>query len=337
MKHLLVCIAMFFAIGLVSACDIFGTKDFKNQSIGLKGYNISDIYANNTYTIAAPTSTNSFNYIFRSNNNGLSWNSVDSIHVVASSSHPGIINSHEVNIAYVKFISDGSYLFAGIGGEYSAGLYVSTDNGKTWARSDSSFAENINCFTKIGKTIFAGTSHGVFLSSNYGTNWNAAGLNDAVTGLTMIRDTLFAATAGNGLFCSNNNGVSWNKVYDGNFGFEGGVLTTGDNVLIGASSPIGKDTVGGVLVSSDLGKNWRHSNSGLADNNVNVLHSYGSYILAGTSSGVYVSKNDGSSWSFLSNGSPNDSLPVFSFSTNDSYLFVGTNNGIWRYPLSKLN
>ncbi len=248
MKRLSVCAILLAIIGLATGCDIFGTGDPpETRSLGLQKFGISGIYANGDYVITSPSSKGSYNYIFRSVNNGSNWTCVDSLNVMVPFPPLGLSNSHTVNFDHVTFISNGTSLFAGIGGWQSAGLYVSTDNGKTWMEKDSNFVESINCFARIDETIFAGTNHGVFMTMNNGISWMAdtSGMPYPVVGLTASGGTLFVASTNNGVFRSTNNGRSWNKVYTDNFGVEGGLVTVGKDVLVGAS--VGTGTAGGVL------------------------------------------------------------------------------------------
>ena len=69
-----------------------------------------------------------------------------------------------------------------------------------------------------GMNLFAGTSGGVFLSTNSGTSWSAAstGLPSySVYALATSGTNLFAGTSGGGVFLSTNNGTSWSAVSTG--------------------------------------------------------------------------------------------------------------------------
>ncbi len=56
-----------------------------------------------------------------------------------------------------------------------------------------------------------------------------------------------------------------------------------------------------------------------------------SHIFAGTNGATYFSTDEGNSWSLM------DSTRANCFTANNTYLFMGTNKGVKRYPLSKFN
>ncbi len=86
-----------------------------------------------------------------------------------------------------------------------------------WVQTNGPYGGYINCFTVSGTNLFAGTSGGVFLSTNNGTSWTAVnnGLtNTDVRALAVSGTNLFAGTSG-GVFLSTNNGTSWTAVNTG--------------------------------------------------------------------------------------------------------------------------
>jgi len=64
----------------------------------------------------------------------------------------------------------GTSLFAGT---YRGGVFLSTNNGKSWTAASSGLPKNteINCLGASGTYLFAGTDEGVFLSTNDGKSW----------------------------------------------------------------------------------------------------------------------------------------------------------------------
>ena len=69
----------------------------------------------------------------------------------------------------LTFITSGTKIFAGVGDAFGGKIYASTDNGITlsdtgivWNENDTFlYHENINNFTSIGDSLFAGTDHGI--------------------------------------------------------------------------------------------------------------------------------------------------------------------------------
>ncbi|MDR3627894.1 MAG: T9SS type A sorting domain-containing protein [Ignavibacteriaceae bacterium] len=242
--------------------------------------------------------------------------------------------------SWVHLFANSTNIFAGVGNADRGGIYISTDYGKSWSdnginwnESNPNFAENINCFAKIGSNLFVGTNYGVFLSSDIGKSWNSSdtGFSYQVMDLAVVGTDIYAGTTGEGIYRSTDNGASWNAVNNGltNLSIYG-LTSIGTNIFAGT-------TGGGVYYSTDNGTNWSATNSGLTNYMVNVLTSNGNDIYAGTDNGIFFSTNNGVSWKNISLGTPVDSIAIINISVLDSNLFVGTNGfGVWRYPLSQL-
>jgi photosystem II stability/assembly factor-like uncharacterized protein len=98
--------------------------------------------------------------VYRSTNNGESW-------TAASTGLPG----YDIDALAVSDTN----LFAGI---YGVGVDRSTDSGKSWSPANAgklSF-DGINALAVSGKNLLAGTTSGLFLSSNNGEDWTACNL-----------------------------------------------------------------------------------------------------------------------------------------------------------------
>src|SRR5438552_16212551 len=80
-------------------------------------------------------------------------------------------------------------------------IQVSSGMGNKW----------INSLAFSGNYIFAGTAsfHGVYISTNNGTNWPQTSLNSVdVISLAVNRNNIFVVAGSNGLFISINNGTN---------------------------------------------------------------------------------------------------------------------------------
>ena len=79
----------------------------------------------------------------------------------------------------------------------------------------------INCFAVSGNNIFAGThSNGVYLSSNNGTSWATVNNGLPITGnwitaLAINGNNIFAGTENNGVYLFSNNGGLWTAMDSG--------------------------------------------------------------------------------------------------------------------------
>jgi hypothetical protein len=103
----------------------------------------------------------------------------------------------------------------------SAGLavaYVSFDRGSSWRRADSGLLGRVNCVgfaTWPSYALFAGTTQGVYVSSDSGGSWRYSGLAQvrAVAFDSYYRE-IYAATR-TGVYVSNNGGANWTAAGSG--------------------------------------------------------------------------------------------------------------------------
>lgn len=115
------------------------------------------------------------------NNNGL-W----------TSNNLGFTNDWIMTLANTQ---NGTSVFAGT---HNSGLYVSTNNGLNWIQTTLS-AYDIRSLIFLETNYFAGTSDGIFVSTDSGSSWNSAnqGLGCLiVTSLDTAGTFVFATTAG---------------------------------------------------------------------------------------------------------------------------------------------
>lgn len=137
--------------------------------------------------------------IFRSTNNGDSWN------LVNNGLQYCVINDIAVC---------GKNIFAGT----SRGLYSSADNGDNWSLLVDSLPNTEILMLEVsGNNIFAGTAKGIFRSADNGKSWSldinssteTKKLTIAVNGKYIYRATY------EGVFCSPDNGKSWQSYETG--------------------------------------------------------------------------------------------------------------------------
>lgn len=227
--------------------------------------------------------------IFLSTDNGRNWTAVDSNLMnfpifSFTISHPG---KGKTNI------------FAGT----YHGVFLSTDHGVSWSAENSDLADTIVWKLAIspdstgGTNLFTGTYNGgIFLSTNYGTNWSYKGLAyypvyslDVIFSQTNYETNLFVGS-GDRICHTTDNGTTWKVVWKAENDLENNIAysiidipneTSGINIFAGAGTE-------GVLISTDNGTNWVKVDSGFASPNVCSLLKFGDYLYAGTyTSGVW--------------------------------------------------
>jgi hypothetical protein len=188
-----------------------------------------------------------------------------------------------------------------------------------------------------GKNIYAGTSRGVFLSSDNGVSWKVVN-----TGLKSIRGVDFVASGANivagtdaGTFLSTNSGASWAAT-------KSRCWTSGDFccslalcdtfVFVGGGC--------GVMLATDNRTSWTALNTGMKNETIFSLavsgnRSGGTNLFASSNRGVLLSMNNGTAWTVVSTGLTNTN--VFPLATSNSMLFAGTDgSGVWRRALSEM-
>ena len=188
---------------------------------------------------------------------------------------------------------------------YHAGsrLYRTTDGGISWQRIASqgprpSFT-SLSIDADSPGTIVATDANnpGIYTSKDGGTSWSVVTLPlRAVDGLRLMpgsRRTLYAATSSGDLFTSTDAGATWQ--------------TAGPSARLGyvplAVDPQNSDTLygagDGVVKSTDGGRSWRTTSTGLVDSRVSSLvlaRGSSTTLYAGTDGGVFKTDNRGRTW-----------------------------------------
>lgn len=186
---------------------------------------------------------------------------------------------------------NGNLLIGTIGGK----IFRTTDNGTTFEHLNTNmFAGFIwSILVNSNGTIFAGTEHGLYSSSNNGVNWSLTSLAGSdVRALAKDNNgNLYAGLFGLGVFKSTNNGATWTMINNG--------LTSLaiHSIVVNQSNEIFVGTLGGGVYSSvDGGTNWNHKP--MSYNFVWALASApNGNLYAGTyGNGVYRSTDNGNSW-----------------------------------------
>jgi hypothetical protein len=226
------------------------------------------------------------------------------------------------------------YYWAGADAILTGVIYLSTNDGTSWAKVDSGLMNlEVNSFAFIGVNLFAGTDGGgVFLSTNNGTSWTLvnSGLPEHSNILCFAsnRTSLFAGTLFDGVYVSTDNGTGWTSVNSGLFDVR--CLTVSGTNLFAVS--------GGVVLSTNNGANW--IDVGLTNTYIYSLAVSGTNLFAGTigtlGGEVFLSTNNGTSWTTVDSDLPGHPSTVYALSVSRTNLYAGTSNGVWRRPLTEM-
>jgi photosystem II stability/assembly factor-like uncharacterized protein len=197
--------------------------------------------------------------------------------------------------------------------------------------------------TRTAGVVYAGTSNGVYKTTDYGQTWRAisSGLpsGDTIAVLTFAAQThtLLAGTVQHGVYASADGGA-WSA---SNSGLPAKAVNV--NALLADPDAgivyLAMDQVG-LFASTDDGQHWQRSGQGipsaanplsLAELPTKGLNSGGPTLYAGTSRGLFASKDGGSTWTALATQTIPE--PVTALATDPAHpgaLYAGTSSRALR-------
>ena len=183
--------------------------------------------------------------------------------------------------------------------------------------------------------MYAGTSGGVYRSTNNGGIWLPAksGLADTLTiSLLATSSTLFAGTS-KGLYRSTNQGASWTALGSGVPPHYASALASANSVVLAAMTS-------GAYRSTDNGDSWTPAMVGIPPEagNPSALLAYGSNLFAGTGlARTYLSTDAGLSWTDISSGLLKPGIGIRCMLAANGYLWAATtSSGVWKRKLSEV-
>ncbi|HEY9283677.1 MAG TPA: SBBP repeat-containing protein, partial [Pyrinomonadaceae bacterium] len=234
----------------------------------------------------------------------------------------------------------------------SVGIHKSTDGGASFVRLTTRFAYALAADPAAPNTIYAGTSNGIFKTTDGGATWGPVnnGLPSSVLqgeiydfaidpSNTMI---VYAATR-RGVYKTTDGGGAWAAANNG-FDFFGSVLQV-NSLLIDPSAPsvLYAGTIsGGVFKTTNGGASWSQINTGLQGPNqfgtftsavvaLAINPSAPSVLYAGTlGGGIYKTADGGATWAASSAGLINRSVSRNALEvapSNPATIYAGFESG----------
>jgi len=192
------------------------------KSVGLgshKGVEVETVATNPRSSQTAYAGT--CDGVFKSTNGGESWSAVNA-GVASTDVRTLVIDPHEPET-----------LFSGTWGYYHAsttthqpepgGVFKTMDGGETWVALADLAGKNVATLAidpHEPEIVYAGTTDGVFWSTDGGSSWQAAGLAEYVSALAIDpvnSETIYAGTYSSGVFKSLDWGETWSAA---NLGLE---------------------------------------------------------------------------------------------------------------------
>ena len=197
-----------------------------------------------------------------------------------------------VNIQSLTVANDGTVVAASGG----SGIYYSTDNGKTWTRSNMTSGSLYSLTVTNDGTIVGGSgnSNGIYYSTDNGKTWTQSSLTSGnIKFLTVANDgTVVAGTDSTGIYYSVDNGKTWTvSSLKGAGNVVQALTVANDGTVIACLKTLG------VYYSTDNGKTWTLSSlTGITTYWAFTIANDGTVILGTYSNGVYYSTDNGRTW-----------------------------------------
>ncbi|HXG01687.1 MAG TPA: T9SS type A sorting domain-containing protein [Bacteroidota bacterium] len=166
-----------------------------------------------------------------------------------------------------------------------------------WQQVGSPGPYSINTlYVDSSDVLLAGTSNGVYRSTNDGSTWQSIGLSNAhVLMLKRFQGNLFACTFASGLYRSTNNGTSWSLVSGG--------LPPGSVYSIAVLGQVMYAAlVDGIYKSTDSGTTWTVTGMTNPNQTIVVASPAGHLYAADLDALVYRSTDGGVSWTQILDG-----------------------------------
>jgi len=321
--------------------------------VGLDDESIKDIAVQNSNIFAV---TSDSGKVYRSANSGASWT------VVFDTTARDIAISPTGKVFMIKDSLLNSW--------WDTSLYASLDNGETWfwvevLPNPGWYGEPTSISVSPMGYLFLGVfvgwgpgagHDGFAMSTDDGLIWIDPPPGDLFGGaLFDFRDQQAitygthggSTTSGIYFFSSTDYGSTWDSLYfpdptvENHFLFHLvtlGLFTNG-NIIVGAeqfSNGTPGDSLYGVYMSSDLCSTWTQ----IAKINCKLGLPWSSSslegILVGTvDSGLFLFSDDGDSLGSKNEGLTNLNIQALTLD-NNGYVYAGTENGVWRRPLSEV-
>jgi len=298
--------------------------NWESKSIGLPSPSIWTL----PITVSDSNILTGFDYgsnggIWKSTNDGDSWNNISGGRLTISTSPP--FGTVDVFYKIYSLLTMDSTIFLGT---YAHGLLKSTDYGTTWNNviTPMQFAH----FTTLGTwgdTVAAGGNNiqGFYLSTDKGGAWNYYDKNliGSVKSILKKGNIFFVGVGASGSYAlgaykSTDGGLSWNIINNG-------LPQADNNALIMKDDKLYSATDQGLYVSTNDGNSWNPT--GWTELALKVFAIGNTMFLSRiTPSATFRSTDDGATWDTLKNGFPSNFAAYSIVKINNTLFVCGSGN-----------
>ncbi len=214
------------------------------------------------------------------------------------------------------------------------GVYRSTDNGRSWSRTnDSTLAGPAYALDAASDgTLFAGTLFGVLRSTDGGHAWQKSGnLSSKVLFMDVSQaDEILAATDDTGVFLSSDHGQTWTSL--------GVARSDIQTVKFGPSGSFLIGVYGGVYLSTDRGASWNYRSVNTTAYTYVLALGANQTVYAGTYQGVFASTDGGTGWAAAGDSGMTSSVVLSLDVAPDGSLLAGSyRGGVYKSKQSVLS
>jgi photosystem II stability/assembly factor-like uncharacterized protein len=299
--------------------------------------------------------------MFRSSDGGKNWESVsegliDTFPPVDSNIGNITVNGETIfaqgSAGFFRSDDNGeTWIPAGLEGEYISALgsdgetiiactsykniYRSTDNGTTWAKTDSGSLLKTGYIASIifcGDTIFATSPNIICRSFDKGVSWaiyHPAIPPFEILSFTAIGSTIFVGTKYGGVFRSLDFGSTWTSFNNSLTNSRVKFLVTDGNTVFAYTWQLAG--MAGIFSTTDNGLTWNELNVSLPDtvtSGIEALAIAGGTILIGCSQGFYRSTDTGKNWTKITSL---NNAKVRNLAADESSLFAILKDSVFLY------
>ncbi len=250
------------------------------------------------------------------------------IYVCYGSSSGGVQQSTDQGVTWTSFGGSG-YPCYSVAIKNSTSAVIGRENGIMYFYQSSYFTlSNVTWQTKSviydGTNFYAGTSAGVYKSTNNGANWTGLGLNATnVVSLVKSGNNMWAGCV-TGVYYSTDAGSNWTLTSLPNGASVNTImLNTNGDLWVGTNQRVCRSTNSGVNFTTIF-----------TDTAYSIIVN-GGYMFEGVQSGVkrIIEIAPGVYQTAKRNGGFPSPIPtVYAITITNNYLIAGTGNGMWRAP-----
>lgn len=264
--------------------------------------------------------------IFRSRNNGVSWE---------------LVNEGLLNYSITKLLVNDDRdqtLFASTTGR-NGGVYKSANMGDTWERvSNGLVSTNVSSLAidPVDGWIFAATNAGLFRSRDGGENWFPTQLSEISISDVVVdffnHNVVFAAGNNGRFYKSSDAGANWMDMSVG-IPFSSDITTFSLSKVFPDTIYAAVQTFGGsrIFRSVDGAENWTQVSNSAAGLPVNIFHEHdtdGNYLV-GTDNGLFKTDLSNDAWARLDVGLPGVNIHDIERRENGE-TFLTISGGVFR-------